>query len=188
MTTTEYIKEMEQRLERLIKGEHVFIAVSDVHTQMGERIFNDGKDANNNDIGEYDTKNEIRVSVAKNDLPKKVKGRGFREGQVTAKKVDGSDYKTHYFSSYSALRQEQGVAINKVNLTLTGLLESNFYAGLKKLSNTEYVASLNNDLEIKKARGNEERFKKVIFQHTKKEEAQLIEKIQFESLRIMRGQ
>lgn len=183
MTTSEYISQLQERLERLKNGEHVFIAVSATHADVSRRIFEDGKAVDDKEIGSYDSQNEIYINTAIN-APKKLKPVGKTGESVFS---NGKPHKTTYFKSYSDFRAKQGRESKKVNLSLNNFLKLDFTNGLTRIGKNNFVVKFKQAINTKKAYGNESRFNKKIFGLTTKEQAILAQTIQFESLRIMQG-
>lgn len=188
MTTEQFISQQKERLSRLEKGEHVFIAVSDSVADMSVRIFEKGIATDASQIGKYNTVDPLYINTAKKS-PKKLKGQGKPIGNSKGKTVhdNGEPYKTTYFESYSDFRKKVGRSSDVVNLNLYGNLKLDFENGLVKVDDNNFHLVLKNKTDRNKASGAEEHFKKRIFYPTKEEESELLRVVQFESLRIMKG-
>jgi hypothetical protein len=63
----------------------------------------------------------------------------------------------------------QGLETGKVNLNYTGEMKSDFERTPQQISVNEYEVSFSNPIDNDKARGNENHFRKVIFEVSKKE-------------------
>ncbi len=125
---------------------------------MQERIFDDGKASDYSQIGQYSAE-PIYVPVPYPQL----KNARLKKIGKTGKKTK----KTQYFGGgYKEFRAKAGREANKVNLDLTGSLRLSMkiadYKGGK-------VIYLDQKDSVAKARGNEDRFKKAIFEATRQE-------------------
>ncbi|MES2829669.1 MAG: hypothetical protein V4687_16020 [Bacteroidota bacterium] len=175
VTIAEYIASQKDRFEKLQNGEALEIAVRDTHAKQVQRIFVDGKNSDDSQIGKYNTTDPIYVNPGK--APKNTPVRG-KYGQSTFS--NGNKHKTSYFESYSEFRQEQGREATFVNLNLFGNLRSAWANGLFKVSEREWVVAIPFS-EYVKVEGNEERFGGKISALTKEEHNNFIEVIQEES-------
>lgn len=160
------IQQMEQDLEPLI------LAATSTVSEMGERIFEEGRASNGGKIGKYSNKGGFWTEIDK--LPKKPKK--FRKKTKDGERV--------YYPSYVALREEMGRQTNFVDLRFSGRLAMNFLgssvsstgrdisgmkAEVKKLEKKNTVGITLRPENFEKAEDNEARFKKVIFGLTKNE-------------------
>lgn len=183
MTTKEYIEKLKERLAVLESGEHVFIAVSSIHADVSQRIFEGGLASDNSEIGTYNKSNSLYVNTKLN-APRSLKPTG-KKGESVFK--NGKSHKTTYFDSYSDFRKKQGRESEKVNLALNNFLKLDFTNSLTRSGNNSFVVKLKQKINYDKAKGNENRFNKKIFALSKEEKVNLYKEVQFESIRIMRG-
>lgn len=165
ITIQDFINKQQRRLEILKNSdEAVFLAASTVHAAQVERIFTEGVASNNAKIGSYDTTDPLYVNPK--DAPKKFTGQG-KYGDKKHK--DGAAYKTRYFSSYAAFRQNQGRKTDTVNLDLFGRLKTEYENGLQRGESGAFVSRLTTKESQQKAIGNQYKFKKGIFSLTQDE-------------------
>lgn len=175
VSIAEYIELQKERFERLKNGEALELAVRDTHAKQVQRIFVDGKNSNDAQIGKYNTTDPLYVNPK--NSPKNTPVRG-KYGQTTF--TNGNKHKTTYFESYSEYRQEQGRESTFVNLNLFGALRSAFANGLFKVSEREWVVAIPQG-EYLKLSGNEDRFGGKISDLTESERNNFIEVIKEES-------
>ena len=137
MTTDQFIKKMEAKLAEITKdNKPLLIAVKTVMALQSKRIFLDGKNSENSDIGKYKG-GEIYVSPkfpkgATRSLPKfPLKGKGGK-----SKFENGNSHKTGYFESYLSFKETIGrnKRVKSVDLILTGDL-SRDWANAEVVSN-----------------------------------------------------
>lgn len=175
VSIAEYIASQKERFERFENGEALEIAVRDTHAKQVQRIFVDGKNSDDSQIGKYSTTEPLYVNPSRS--PKNTPVRG-KYGQTTF--ANGNKHKTTYFESYSEYRSEQGREATFVNLNLFGNLRSAFANGLFKVSEREWVVAIP-ESEYVKIEGNESRFGGKISALTNEEHNNFIEVIQEES-------
>lgn len=119
------------------------------------RIHNDGKAVDGSGIGTYDT-TPIYVNPKKS--PKKFTPQG-KTGERVFK--SGKKHKTRYFDKgYKGFRATIGRETGKVDLNLTAKLEFSFQPEAR---GNDWVVGFTSAKEAAKARGNEKRFRKVIW-------------------------
>jgi len=142
MTTQQKIEELRKQFLRLKSGEAVQIAAQDTHVKMSARIFEKGKNANDGDIGKYDTSNPLYVNP--DDSPKKfpTTGKPKANGKGASKFEDGTKHKTGYFESYAAFRKKIGRKTDKVNLVLSGDLQSDFGKAVMKVGPNKFASTV----------------------------------------------
>lgn len=177
VSIAEYIASQKERFERLENGEALEIAVRDTHAKQVQRIFVDGKNSDDSQIGQYNTTEPLYVNPATRspkDFPKKGKN------SDSPKLKNGKDRQTGYFESYSDFKKTIEPGTGSVNLMLFGNLRSAFANGLFKVSEREWVVAIPQS-EYVKIEGNEERFGAKISDLTKEEHNNFIEVIQEES-------
>ena len=127
-----------------------------------DRIFEKGIASDGSGIGKYSTA-PIYVNPAKS--PRAIGRPIGKSGR--SKFLSGDDHKTRYFEGgYKAFREKIGRPTDVVNLQLTEDLKDNT---LPELDQGRYVFGFGHDFASKKATGNEERFKKQIFDLTVEE-------------------
>lgn len=170
-------KFIEQQKQRLLKAqERAFkLAVFDAHKEMGVRIFINGQDANDKQIGQYNSTNPIYVNPK--NSPRKF---------PTGKLKNGNPRKTKRFNSYRDFRAAVGRKVDKVNLNLFGNLQNNFITGLRKSKNG-YESILTNQENVGKSLGAEQHFGTKIFQLSQAERQQFFETIKRETFLILQG-
>lgn len=180
MTPEEYIAKQRAKWAKIAAGDPLEIAVFETARMQANRIFNDGKDSLNTKIGNYNTSKPIYVNPK--NSPKKFPTKG-KLGNT--KKKNGEPYKTSYFTSYKQFRSAIGRATDKVNLQLFGQLQNDFVTGIKKISNSEYVQTLKQQINFSKARGQEKHFGKPIFSLTKSEIEYFKKVVNEETIKIL---
>lgn len=151
------------------------IAVSSTHSDVSERIFVKGEASDGSVIGYYNSGDPLYIDTKVN-APTQVPPRGKPGHERNV-----ANRKTTYFESYRDFRISQADReADFVNLRLTGVLQSDFNTGLVQINATTWQAILKNAANVKKARGNEDRFKKKIFDVTQTEQTKLAETFDFE--------
>lgn len=180
MKTADYIRKMRTAIQILKSGKPVAIASQDTHVMMTERIFEKGKNSQNSDIGKYDDSKGLYVNP--NVAPRKFRPAGKNSNK--AKFKNGNERKTRYFKSYKSYRQAVGRSVGKVNLVLTGNLQSDFGKAVTKVNNLKYTATARSENE-KKIEGQEERYGK-IFELTKKEKKNFKDVLYFEVEKLLK--
>lgn len=138
MTIDEFILKQKQLIEELKNGTIMGIAVADTHAKMVARIFEEGKKADGSDIGQYGG-GEIYVNpdISPKKFPK--------VGKTGKDKFEnGKSHKTGYFESYKAYREKIGRQTGKINLVLSGQLQSDFSNGLVKKDEFTWMVSAKN--------------------------------------------
>lgn len=174
MTSDEWIKNQKEKLQKA--HEKAFkIAVFDSHRLMGNRIFVNGDDSNDQKIGSYNSTDPIYVNPK--NSPRKFATGKFKNGQPR---------KTKKFQSYKSFRQAVGRKTNVVNLNLFGILQNDFITGLRKVDKNTYESVLKQAINVKKVNGQEKHWGKDIFSLSKHEREQFFETIRRETLLILR--
>lgn len=179
MTTNEYVKKIRKEIQVLKTGVPVNIASQDTHTKMVERVFEKGKNAQNGDIGTYNDTKPIYVNPDRS--PKKFRPSG--KGSNKSKFKNGNSRRTKYFKSYKEFRKSVGRPIGKVNLVLSGTLQSDFGKAVTKVNNLRYTATARQENE-NKISGLEERYGN-IFRLTPKERTNFKQVLASEVLKIL---
>jgi hypothetical protein len=180
-STEGYIQEQRRRLAELLSGKAMGIAVQNTHVKQMERIFEEGDNSKGGNIGKYNSTDPIYVNPSTSPKSFPTKGKTGK-----TKFQDGKSHKTGYFESYKEYRQKIGRETGSVNLVLSGQLQSDLSNGLKKISPSNWVAAIKNPANKDKIDGAEDRYGK-IFDLTKKERENFKDILQFESVKILRG-
>jgi len=159
ITLQQYIDKLECQKKALENFIPFGLAVQSVHELAVTRIFVDGKNSQNEKIGEYSKKPLYVSMVDKTKSPKKLEPVG-----KTGKKIfkSGKSHTSRYFTSYKDFKEQIGRR-GFVNLTLFGNLKSNFANGsrqnigegtarieARKISDREYVVGLDSENSDKK--------------------------------------
>lgn len=163
MTIDEYISKLNKQADEISSGKPLFLAVSSTVAEMSKRIFTQGKDSNDNEIGKYNTTEPLYVD------PLLSPGKKFKTVGKTGKSKfasTGEPHKTGYFKSYKDYRDKIGFKTAFVNLTMSTELKKNFDAGVVRVSNDEYVLKVTKAINVDKVEGNESHFETTIFQTT----------------------
>lgn len=123
------------------------------------RIHEEGKAADGSDIGRYDTTNPLYVNPKNSPKSFPVEGKtGKTKFETGIKK--GQAHKTRYFNSYSDFRQTIGRRTDKVDLSLSGQLNSQFVV---IATENGYGLGWNNQEMPDRARGLESKYAKKIW-------------------------
>jgi hypothetical protein len=176
MTAEEFAQKIREKID-LLKSDDKPLrdATTTAHAKMTQRIFEGGKDSDEGSIGSYSTA-DIWINPDKTATRNKggfspLKG---KNGNTEFKTNPSRKRKTSYFKGWEGLRSAQGLETAVVNLNFTGDMRSDFSRPIEnlapfKVANNEYVFRFSRDMNNKKARGNEEHFKKTIFKLSKEE-------------------
>ena len=160
-------------------------AAQTVHALRIRRIFHVGLNASASKIGTYNTTKELWAS------DKQLRKKGTNKGKTD------KPTKTSYYSSYKALKQQQGFNAERVNLRMTNNLQSEF-ANTNIPSNSDAVPSnaeperINANLYVEridnvgKLRGIEKKYGNV-FGFTKGERKKFLEVYNFEAMEILKS-
>lgn len=175
MTTEELIKKQRTAFNAIIqKDEPLRLAALTAHKDATLRIFTDGRNSNGGNIGQYATSPPMYIN------PKTSPG-NVRKLAPVGKHGDkvfknGKPHKTAYVDSYKDYRNKIGRKTDKVNLVLSGDLQSDYANGRvsnptpKKVDAHTYVVTLAREVNQKKRDGLEDKYGTVFF-HTKDEQA-----------------
>jgi len=189
------------------------IAATSAHTLMVKRIFVDGQTANGGGIGSYSTE-PIYIKAFEDPIgnfgkkkkpygiePRNKKGlypKTGKNGETGFKTTDRARI-TSYFEGWKGFREVQGLKTGKVNLNYTGDLFMDFANATNPnitgsetftplyVSINEYVAAFRNDLNTKKASGNEQHFGVIIFKLTQAEKAAFYKTANFELKKLLQS-
>lgn len=179
MTTEEYISNLNSHISHLKDGHAIAIAAQDTHSKMLERIFEQGKKQDGSDIGEYDTRKPLYINP--NFAPKSFPTAG-KNGNT--KFENGTKHKTAYFESYLEYRKKIGRKTDKVNLVLTGLLQSDFGRAVVKISDFIYASEVSTEKSKNIIEGMDQKYGKV-FELTVSEKENFLEILKYESLILL---
>jgi hypothetical protein len=113
LTPKQFVKELEKRSKLLKKNLPLQIAAQSVHALRVNRVFHEGLDSNNSQIGNYATSPEVWIE---NDYHRRGGNNGGKSGRAK---------KTSYYKSYAAFKKSQGFGSNIV-LRQTNRLQSDF--------------------------------------------------------------
>lgn len=176
------IKEYQAKLTKIASSvdlfdKALFIAAKSAQSEMVERIFEDGKDANGNQIGQYNNTKELYMSDDNSPIAGNHLGKPNAEGK--RKKI-----KTSYYENYRTFRKKQGRESGKVNLRLFGRLQSDFANAPVSKGNLSYAIAVSKD-SLNKIQGNEFRFGKKIFIHSLAERKVFSRVFKFEVGRLL---
>lgn len=180
MKTDQYVRKIRTAIQVLKTGIPVGIASQDTHTKMVERIFEKGKNASDGVIGEYNDTKPLYVNPDRS--PKKFRPRG--KNSAKSKFKNGNSRKTKYFKSYKEFRKSIGRPTGKVNLVLSGNLQSDFGKAVTKVNNLKYAATARQENEDKIS-GLENRYGN-IFRVTPKERTNFKQVLASEVLKILK--
>jgi hypothetical protein len=175
MTTQEFIKKQNEKLDKLKSGVAVAIAAQDTHVKMTARIFEDGETAQGNKL-KYNSSDPLYVNPK--DAPKNFPKKG-KTGKT--KFENGKPHKTGYFESYKDYRQKIGRESNFMNLNLFGNLQNDFGKGVIKLSEGGYASTVTQEDN----KGKLEKFS-TYFKLNQEERESFKEVLEFETLEILR--
>lgn len=179
MTQTEFLLRQRKFLQEILtKNEPLKLAASTAHKDVTQRIFEKGQNSNGGNIGQYDTKTPLYVNPNTNAGSAKKLGKpAGKHGDTVFK--SGKPHKTVYVQNYKDYRNRIGRRIDKVNLVLSGDLQSDFTNGRKnnpipkKITQHEYAVTLSRAKNADKVDGIERKYGE-IFSHTKDEIAKFV--------------
>lgn len=172
-TLQQYEQKIKNQINDLVSLDAaVFIAAKSASALMVERVFEDGKDANGNNIGKYDTQNEIWVSDENSPKSGNHKGKPNKKGE-------SKNIKTTYYESYADFRQKIGRESGKVNLRLFGRLQSDVANAPINKEPLHYSIAVGKE-SMDKIIGNEFRYGKKIFYHTLNERKTFVKILRYE--------
>lgn len=172
-----FIKQVQEGTLRVIEVQQISIqtAMFELQADYLQRIFKDGQDSDGNKIGQYSTKPFYAGKGNSQVRSSSIKPVG-KNGETKFK--NGKQRKTQYLSGgYKEYRAIVGRQNTKVDLALTFALRGSIQVGIGTNGST---LSFNSDKELAKARGNEKRFNKTIFDASKVEIDTLVNNYQKE--------
>lgn len=189
MTIDQFIARQRKKIEA-VKQKALRIAAYDTHRKMANRIFVDGEASNESLIGSYNTTNPLYVNPRNSPKSFPTGGKtGNSKLSNTEKTPTGRrkkvKHKTAFFYSYRDFKRTIGQPTDRVRLNLFGRMQSDFISGFRKVSTTEYVVSFKEPINLKKARGQERRFGKVIFRISAAERKAFNDTMRLEIKRIL---
>ena len=139
----------------------VTTAMFDLQADMIQRVFDAGVDSQGAEIGKYSTKPMYYSLSQKNSQMRSSSLKGKGKFSNSPEFANGKKRKSQYFpGGYSEFRSTVGRQNSKVDLRLTGSLLRSIQVGV---GSNQVSLGFNNDDEYEKAKGNEERFNKIIF-------------------------
>jgi hypothetical protein len=182
LTPAQYAAKLRSRMKQLQEGEPLRIAAQTVHAMRVERIFDTGTVARG-----YNKTKELWVDDSN------LRSNGSHRGKT------GKSIKTTYFSSYFALKGQQGFDNSKVNFRLTNDLQMDFAnstldpgtgkAGVGtpiKKSNTLFVEALRRSDNQDKLKGLKAKFGDfTIFYQNERDT--FFKVIKFETFKLLNG-
>lgn len=181
MTTEELIRKQRIAFNNIIqKDEPLRLAAYTAHSDATKRIFTDGKNSSDGNIGQYATSPPMYINPDKAPRAGALKVKGIEGLKPTKGKhgehlfKNGKAHKTTYVNSYKDFRNRIGRRTDKVNLVLSGDLQSDFANGKitnpapKKVNAHTYIVTLSREINQKKRGGLEDKYGEV-FSHTTNE-------------------
>lgn len=180
MNIDEFIQEQNEKLS-FIQKTVIAIAAQDTHAKMIERIFEDGKNSKGEEIGVYEYSKPIYVNPKKS--PKAFPPTG-KNG--SSKFEDGTLHKTGFFTSYQDYRNAIGRQSGKVDLTLSGLLKSDFSRAVVRISDSVYASKVASERSINIIKGVQDKYGDV-FGLSEDEKENFIEVVKYEALAIIKS-
>jgi len=188
ITQEEWTKRHRQVLKNLVTNNRPLqIAASTAMKDMGIRIFIDGLKTDGSQIGKYNTTKPMYVNpktaagAATGNKKLNIQGLTPPTGKHGDKVFKNSKpHVTTYVKSYADFRKRVGKQVAKVDLVLSGDLQSDFSNGNaknptpKKVNPNEYIVTLKRQESRDKREGAEKRFGGSIFHHTKEEIAKFV--------------
>jgi hypothetical protein len=173
----QFIKQVQDATLRVIEVQQSSIqtAMFTLQADYLQRIFKEGEDSDNNKIGQYSTKPFYAGKGNSQVRSSSIKPKG-KNGETKFK--NGKQRKTQYMAGgYKEFRSVVGRQNTKVDLALTFALRGSIQVGIGSNGST---LSFNSDKELAKARGNEKRFNKTIFDASRVELDKLVTNYQSE--------
>lgn len=150
MTIQQLQQEFEQLIYDTVKEAKAFgIAVATIHTDINERVFEDGVDANGVKIGEY---SENAGWFAR----------------------PGSRDRKFYPGGYREFKADIGKESSFVNLELSGNLKMDFSTGLRKVSPLKYQIAVSQQVNAEIIEKMEHKYSTPIFEASEAEQDKLI--------------
>lgn len=162
MTTMEWLNKQKAKIKKAAEVA-TEKAARQTHLTMANRIFIEGKNTSESNIGRYNSTDPIYVNPR--NSPRK-----FTPAGKPGSNVKKSKRATRWFASYRDYRAAAGRETAKVNLNLFGLLQSDFVTGFSG-NGLVYTSVLKNTINQKKREGLEKRFNAKIFSISKDEQA-----------------
>lgn len=176
MTTQEYVKKLNGKIQTLKSGKALNIASQSTHVKMVERVFEKGLDSDG-EKHEYNSTDPLYINPL-TDSPKKFPPKG-KNGDTKFK--NGKKHKTGYFKSYKAFREAIGYPADKMNLILFNIFHSDFGKAVIKINNESFVSTVTNE-------GNKGKLEKFsnYFKLNKLEKENFKDVLEFETLEILK--
>lgn len=175
MTTKEWIDKQKKLLKDLVeKNKPLEVAAKSVMALQATRIFKEGKKSDGSQIGKYDTTTPFYINPDYSPRASANKAKGIKGLKRTGKDGEskfknGKAHKTSYQKSYSDFRKNIGRQNTKVDLTLSGDLQSDFRNAQvgsvsvkpKRISASEYQVVIKREINQKKMEGMEDKYGKI---------------------------
>lgn len=184
MSPEDFAKKLRSQIKEIRKGKPMFLALNTAISEMGERIFEDGKSTRGRTF-KYNSTNEIWVNGANYQRGK------IRKGSGRGKKGTPTRGGSTYYKSYKEFRAKQGRNSSKVNWRLSGALQKDFLNSVKrpratKINNFKYVTAVSNESK-KIIDGQESKYGVDIFKMNTDEFQTLQKAFTFEILKILQS-
>lgn len=180
MSTQEYISSLHQKFDILKSGQLIGVAAQDTHSKMVERVFEDGHNAQDSEIGGYNSSKPLYVNPKNSPRNFPTKGKSG-----DSKFEDGKLHKTGYFSSYKAYREAVGRQTGRVDLVMFGNLKSDFSKAVIRLDTLKFASSVSRVESSEKIKGIESKYGNV-FRLTPKERTNFKQVLAFETFNLLR--
>ena len=169
MTPTEYAEKLRAQLDDLtLYNRPLLLAATSTVVEMASRIFVKGLATDGSKIGNYSKKD---LYLSDNQIASLPNVKSTRKGKTGKNKFkDGKEHKTTWFEGWYGVREEAGRNTDKVDLSFTGDLQSEFTNSVRVndakpnyIDTNTYETRVTTELNVNKARGNEKHFGKEIF-------------------------
>lgn len=196
MTTEEFLIKQRKAFTQIIeKDVPLQRATKTVVAAQATRIFVEGKNSSNGNIGQYDTKRPMYINPEKSPRKTGDKIRGIEGLLPTRGKTgehvfeNGKTHKTTFVNNHKDFRNRIGRRIDRVDLFLSGDLKSDFSnskaatAEPVKVDVHQYVVGLKRNENIKKLEGIEKKYG-IVFHHTEGEKI-LFKDIAFKEFQLI---
>lgn len=180
MTTKEFKKLLDRQLDEINKANIFFLTISESHARQVKRIFVEGQNEMDTDIGQYNSTAPIYISPIQSPIKISPKG---KSGSSVFK--NGKAHKSAYFDSYKAFRSAIGRQVSKVNLRLSEALKIDFQTSLQR-SGEDYISGIKNDTNVGKAEGAIDRYGD-IFHYTISEKKYYYSELKKDLLNFLNG-
>jgi hypothetical protein len=164
----------------LKSGDLVGIAAQDTHAKMTERIFEEGHNAQDAEIGKYNSTNPLYVNPK--NSPKNFATKG-KNGD--SKFENGASHKTAFFTSYKSYRETVGRQTGTVDLVMFGNLQSDFGKAVVRKEGTSWASTVTREESRGKIAGIENKYGNV-FRLTPAERDNFKQVLAYETFEMLR--